>query len=170
MALGYTEPDPREDLSGLDVARKALILGRLLGFHGDLRDVAVESLVPESLRDVSLAEFVQRVGEMDTMWAERVEAARARGEVLRYRAIATRRSVRVGLVSVRTSSPLAALEGTDNQFAFTTGRYRENPLIITGPGAGPAVTAAGVLNDLLRLAESHEPRVVRRSRLLSSRT
>jgi aspartokinase/homoserine dehydrogenase 1 len=162
MTLGYTEPDPRDDLSGMDVARKALILGRLLGFHGDLDDVNVESLVPESLRDVPLSEFLSRLEEMDALWAERVDAARARGEVLRYRAIATRRSVRVGLVSVRTSSPLAALEGTDNQFAFTTTRYRENPLIITGPGAGPAVTAAGVLNDVLRLAESHEPRVVRR--------
>jgi aspartokinase/homoserine dehydrogenase 1 len=164
MELGYTEPDPRDDLSGMDVARKALILGRLLGFHGDLTDVAVESLVPESLRDGPLSEFLTRVREMDATWAGRVETARSRGEVLRYRAIATRRTVRVGLVSVRTNSPLAALEGTDNQFAFTTARYRENPLIITGPGAGPAVTAAGVLNDLLRLAESHEPRVVRRSR------
>jgi aspartokinase/homoserine dehydrogenase 1 len=162
MELGYTEPDPRDDLSGMDVARKALILGRLLGFPGDLDGVNVESLVPDALRDVALSEFLPRLEEMDAMWAERVDAARARGEVLRYRAIATRRSVRVGLVSVRTSSPLAALEGTDNQFAFTTTRYRENPLIITGPGAGPAVTAAGVLNDVLRLAESHEPRVVRR--------
>jgi aspartokinase/homoserine dehydrogenase 1 len=169
MELGYTEPDPRDDLSGMDVARKGLILGRLIGFHGDLSDVAVESLVPEPLREVPLAEFLARVQEMDAMWAERVTAARERGEVLRYRAIATRRNVRVGLVSVRTNSPLAALEGTDNQFAFTTTRYRENPLIITGPGAGPAVTAAGVLNDVLRLAESHEPRVVRRKEAAAPR-
>ena len=93
---------------------------------------------------------------MDVPWADRVAAARERGEVLRYRAVATRRSVRVGLVSVRTSSALAALAGTDNQFAFTTKRYRENPLIITGPGAGPAVTAGGVLNDVLRLAEARD--------------
>jgi len=152
MALGYTEPDPRDDLSGMDVARKALILGRLLGYRGELEDVRVESLVPEALRDVPLAEFLKRTGEMDAAWAERVGAARRRGSVLRYRATVTRRGVRVGVVEVKEGSSLASLSGTDNMFIFTTLRYRTNPLIITGPGAGAAVTAAGVLNDVLKLA------------------
>jgi aspartokinase/homoserine dehydrogenase 1 len=151
MAAGYTEPDPREDLSGMDVARKGLILGRLIGYAGELTDVAVESLVPESLRDAPLSEFLDQLETLDAAWAERVEAARARGEVLRYRAHATRGGVKVGLAGVPLGSSFAALDGTDNQFVFTTVRYRENPLVITGPGAGPTVTAAGVLNDLMRV-------------------
>ena len=99
-----------------------------------------------------LAEFLARTPEIDAEWARRVQQAREGGEVLRYRAIATRRSVRVGLVSVPVASPLGSLTGTDNQFVFTTQRYRENPLVIIGPGAGPAVTAQGVLNDILKLA------------------
>ena len=152
MTAGYTEPDPRDDLSGLDVARKALILGRLLGFQGEIQDVVIESLVPASLQDVPLADFMARLPEVDEEWSKRVEETRGRGEVLRYRARATSRQVAVRLVAVPVSSPLGSLQGTDNQFVFTTARYLANPLIITGPGAGPAVTAAGVLNDLLALS------------------
>jgi aspartokinase/homoserine dehydrogenase 1 len=152
MARGYTEPDPRDDLSGTDVARKALILARLLGFRGNLDDVAVESLVPPTLRDVPLDEFLARLGELDAPWAARVRAARAKGRVLRYRIRVTGRSIAVGLVAVAPTDPLGALSGTDNQFAFTTTRYRAQPLVITGPGAGAAVTATGVYGDLLRLA------------------
>jgi len=164
MSLGYTEPDPRDDLSGLDVGRKALILGRLLGFEGELEDVAIESLVPDELRDVALEDFLARMDSIDETWSRRVAEARAHSRVLRYRAFATARSVRVGLVAVPTASPLGSLAGTDNQFTFTTKRYRENPLIITGPGAGPAVTAAGVLNDLLKVAERREARWLRVAR------
>jgi aspartokinase/homoserine dehydrogenase 1 len=152
MAKHYTEPDPRDDLSGMDVARKALILGRLVGFPGELRDIEVESLVPKDARNIPLRKFLDRLEEWDEGWQRRLEAARKRGSVLRYRAIATRRRIRVGLVVVDASSPLASLNGTDNQFIFTTMRYKKNPLVITGPGAGPAVTAGGVLNDVLHLA------------------
>jgi aspartokinase/homoserine dehydrogenase 1 len=152
MELGYTEPDPRDDLSGADVARKALILGRLLGFEGELEDVEVESLVPADAAATPLADFLATLEKYDARWEERVAAARSRGAVLRYRATATSRSVTVGLVEVPAASALGALSGTDNQFAFTTARYDTNPLVITGPGAGPAVTAAGVLNDVLELA------------------
>jgi len=154
MQLGYTEPDPREDLSGRDVARKGLILGRLIGYVGELTDVAIESLVPANLRDVSLADFVEQLETLDQAWSERVRAATSKGEVLRYCANITRASVKVGLVGVPVGSLLGSLSGTDNQFVFTTTRYRDNPLVISGPGAGPAVTAAGVLNDLLRVVIS----------------
>jgi aspartokinase/homoserine dehydrogenase 1 len=152
MARGYTEPDPREDLSGMDVARKGLILGRLLGFTGELDDLKVESLVPPAFRALTRAEFVERLPELDAGWQRRVDKARADGNVLRYRVTVTRARVRVGVVAVGASSSLATLTGTDNQFTFTTRRYRTNPLVITGPGAGAAVTAAGVLNDVLKLA------------------
>src|SRR3989449_836580 len=154
IAKGYPEPDPREDLSGMDVARKALILGRLLGFPGELRDVAVESLVPKGAERLPLAEFLARLDQYDAPWTRRVALARQRGGVVRYRAIVTRRRIRVGLVVVDASSPMASLNGTDNQFIFTTMRYRKNPLVITGPGAGPAVTAGGILNDVLKLASA----------------
>ncbi|HXC24999.1 MAG TPA: aspartate kinase [Gemmatimonadaceae bacterium] len=152
MQLGYTEPDPRDDLSGADVARKGLILSRLLGFTGEFSDVRVESLVPADAATLSLQEFLDRLETYDVAWAERIEEARARGTVLRYRATATHAAVSVGLVEVAAGSSLGALGGTDNQFSFTTDRYDTNPLVITGPGAGPAVTAAGVLNDVLKLA------------------
>jgi aspartokinase/homoserine dehydrogenase 1 len=152
MAAGYTEPDPRDDLSGTDVARKALILARLLGFRGDLADVAVESLVPEALRAVPRDEFLARLDALDAPWEARLRAARAEGRVLRYRVRVTRRAIAVGLVAVAPSDPLGTLTGTDNQFAFTTARYRAQPLVVTGPGAGAAVTASGVYGDLLRLA------------------
>jgi aspartokinase/homoserine dehydrogenase 1 len=152
MRRGYTEPDPRDDLSGMDVARKALILGRLIGFSGELADVEVESLVPESLREVAPDAFLDRLPEVDAQWEQRIREARERGTVLRYRATVTKREARVGIAAVDGSSSLASLAGTDNHFSFTTRRYRANPLVITGPGAGAAVTAAGVLNDVLKLA------------------
>lgn len=152
MAKGYTEPDPRDDLSGMDVARKALILARLLGYPGELRRNAVESLVPKWARALSLDQFLQRLDELDPVWALRVEAAAAEGTVLRYVALVSPVKIAVGVRSVPATSPFAAIKGSDNQLVFTTGRYKNNPLVITGPGAGAEVTAAGVLNDILRLA------------------
>ena len=151
MARGYTEPDPRDDLCGLDVARKGIILARMLGYTGEMSDVSLESLVPEALRDVSPDEFLAKLSDCDADWEQRIADARDRGEVLRYRARATRGGVRVGLVSVPVGSALASLDGTDNLFVFTTARYRDRPLVVSGPGAGTEVTAAGVLGDVLRL-------------------
>jgi len=151
MELGYTEPDPRDDLSGADVGRKALILGRLLGFAGEPDDVAVESLVPAALRALPRDTFVKRLADMDADWAKRAATAKAKGATLRYVASVSKDKIAVGLQVVGRQSPFFGLKGTDNQVAFTTVRYRKNPLVITGPGAGPAVTAAGVLNDLMRL-------------------
>lgn len=152
IAAGYTEPDPRTDLSGLDVARKALILGRQIGFRGDLDVVKVESLVPEALRSVPLEEFLARTTELDAAVSARVEAATAGGKILRYRAHVTRKAISVGVAEVSARDPLGSLSGTDNQFTFTTSRYRERQLVITGPGAGASVTASGIQNDLLRLS------------------
>jgi len=155
MAKGYTEPDPRDDLKGLDVARKALILARLLGFPGELSDVELEPLIPPEVCDRPLPEFMGNLHQLDPWWDRRAAEARARGRVLRYLATVTARRVSVRLVAIDGSSGFAGLNGTDNQIAFTTKRYDErNPLIIKGPGAGPAVTAAGVLNDVLKLAGS----------------
>jgi aspartokinase/homoserine dehydrogenase 1 len=152
MRRGYTEPDPREDLSGMDVARKALILGRLLGFAWGIEDVEVESLVPRQARDLALEDFLDTLARYDAPWDARVRAARARGTLLRYVARVTSRRITVGLTSVPVASALGALRGTDNQVVFTTERYHTNPLVITGPGAGLEVTAAGVMNDIMRLA------------------
>jgi aspartokinase/homoserine dehydrogenase 1 len=152
MKKGYTEPDPRDDLSGMDVARKALILARLLGYPGELRRNAVESLVPQWARSISLKEFLERLEEVDPVWKRRMETAADKGAVLRYVALVTPARIAVGVRSVPTTSPFAGIKGSDNQLVFTTARYKTNPLVITGPGAGAEVTAAGVLNDILRLA------------------
>jgi aspartokinase/homoserine dehydrogenase 1 len=152
MSRGYTEPDPREDLSGMDVGRKALILARLLDYPGELSRAAVESLVPKWARGLALGDFIERLEELDAGWRRRVREAAADGMVLRYVATVTPTKIAVGLRAVPAASPLAAIKGSDNQLVFTTARYKSNPLVITGPGAGAEVTAAGVLNDILRLA------------------
>lgn len=152
MDAGYTEPDPREDLSGQDVARKALILGRLMGFRGEPASVVTESLVPADARALPLKQFLARLGQWDDHFAQKVRMAQQKGQVLRYIATITPRRLRVGLQAVGPDSPFAALRGSDNQIVFTTARYREHPLVVRGPGAGPMVTAAGVLNDVLALA------------------
>ncbi len=151
MVKGFTEPDPRDDLSGADVGRKALILGRLLGFSGEPSDVTVENLVPQEARSCAKEVFVADLERWDPIWHKRVAAARDRGRTLRYIAQVTRARIRVGLLEVNGTSPFASLHGTDNQIAFTTNRYRDRPLVITGAGAGPAVTAGGVLNDIIEL-------------------
>jgi aspartokinase/homoserine dehydrogenase 1 len=151
IAAGFTEPDPRVDLLGLDVARKALILARLLGYRGDVDEARVESLVPNALRSVPTAEFLARLGELDDAWIRRVTAARERGMMLCYRARVSRRSVQVGLVEARAPDGPNSDPGADNRFAFTTERYRAQPLVISGPGAGAAHTAGGVYSDLLRI-------------------
>src|SRR5919197_4966011 len=108
IAKGYPEPDPREDLAGLDVARKALILGRLLGFAGELEDIAVESLVPDGSDQLSRDEFLRRLEEYDELWVQRVAAAAARGGVLRYRAVGTPRRIPVGVVGGDAPNPTAS--------------------------------------------------------------
>jgi len=151
--LGFTEPDPRDDLSGTDVARKLIILGREIGLHLEMADVQVESLVPEALRDCSAAEFMARLDEVDGPMARLQAEAAAAGEVLRYvgRLTADGQAT-VGIQRLSREHPFAHLALTDNIVRFVTARYADNALIVQGPGAGPAVTAGGVFGDLLRLA------------------
>jgi aspartokinase/homoserine dehydrogenase 1 len=152
-AKGYTEPDPRDDLSGTDVARKAVILAREAGLGLELADIAVESLVPPALKDASVDEFLKRLPDFDAPMAERVVGAKRAGQVLRYVAAIDVRAgtAKVGLESFAPKHPFASISLTDNIVQFETGRYCDNPLIIRGPGAGPAVTAGGIFADLLRL-------------------
>lgn len=154
-ALGYTEPDPRDDLSGMDVARKLVILARELGLPLELSAVEVESLVPAPLAGVSTAEFLERIDEADAVMQARHAEAAARGEVLRYVArLEADGRARVALTALPGSHAFAHLALTDNVVAYRTARYHANPLIVQGPGAGPDVTAAGVFADLLRIAGS----------------
>ncbi len=152
---GFTEPDPRDDLSGTDVARKLVILGREIGLDLSLDDVEVESLVPESLESAGVDEFLESLDGVDAAMTDRLGRAAGKGQVLRYVAgLDERGHARVGLESLPDSHPFAHLALTDNVVAFTTDRYCDNPLIVQGPGAGPEVTAAGVFSDLLRIGQS----------------
>jgi len=150
VAKGYAEPDPREDLSGQDVLRKGLILARLLGYAGPAP--VAENLVPPALRRLPLARFLDRLGSLDEAWGKRVAAEAARDRVLRYVVVATARGVKASLGAVPRESALGGLQGTRNLLSFTTRRYRTEPLVVAGPGAGAEVTAAGLLNDIQSLA------------------
>ncbi len=155
MALGYTEPDPRDDLSGLDVARKLVILGRENGWELDLAQVQLESLVPPPLRDLPLAQFTTRLAELDGPMAEQLAVARGSGGALRYVArLEAGGKASVGLIALPAGHALTTTRPTDNVVQFTTRRYHDNPLVVQGPGAGPEVTAMGVFADLLRVAAS----------------
>lgn len=152
-ALGYTEPDPRDDLSGMDVARKLVILGREAGLALSLDDVQVQGLVPDALRDTDRDGFMAGLEALDAPMQAALDAARAKGCVLRYVARLERDgNARVALQELPADHAFAHLRLTDNCVQFTTRRYRDNPLVVQGPGAGPEVTAAGVFSDLLRLA------------------
>jgi aspartokinase/homoserine dehydrogenase 1 len=150
---GYTEPDPRDDLSGMDVARKLIILGREMGLELEMADVKVESLVPAALDQGSIDDFMSQLSKYDSTMNDRLETARARGKVLRYvgRLTADGKAT-VGVVELDTKHAFANIALTDNVVRFATRRYCDNPLIVQGPGAGPEVTAGGVFADLLRLA------------------
>lgn len=153
-AAGYTEPDPRDDLRGTDVARKLTILARELGWMLDLQDVEVESLVPAALESAEVDAFLSGLSAFDEPMRERVASAHARDHVLRYvaRLDVPGKRASVKLTELPRSHPFAHTRATDNIVQFTTRRYSVNPMIVQGPGAGPEVTAAGVFADLLRIA------------------
>ena len=151
-ALGYTEPDPRDDLGGIDVARKALILARGLDWRLDLADVEVEGLYPAGMDKLSVREFLDQLPALDGQFARQVEDAAAQGQTLRYAATVEDHRCRVGPVTVERDSPLGRLTGTDNLVEFHTRWYNPNPLVIQGRGAGADATAAAVLSDMIELA------------------
>ncbi len=159
--LGYTEPHPREDLSGMDVARKALILARELGYEIELEDVEIEPFVPmDVLNQDRLEDFFSSLEAHDPVITAKVESLKASGRILRYLAVIDSAAHKAGgpLVCVKPievdlAHPASRLRGSEAFIAFTSERYQRYPLIVQGAGAGGAVTAAGVLADTLTLAQ-----------------
>jgi len=151
--LGYTEPDPRDDLSGMDIVRKTVILAREVGYPVEVGDVPVKSLVPPHLVEVPVAEFMEQLSDIDEEMDGLLRNAQAENKMLKYvGSIDESGNCRVELKGYPMDHPFARITGSDNIVAFTTERYRQQPLVIQGPGAGPEVTAGGVFADLLRLA------------------
>lgn len=154
MQRGYTEPDPRIDLAGLDVARKALILARTIGWRLELHDLSVVSLVPPHLADLPLDAFLERLPELDAAFAGQAAAAGTQGSVLRYVAELRDGRAGVGLQAVPAESALGTLKGNDNLVAFETRYYPDQPLVLQGRGAGVDAAAAGVHADIIALAHA----------------
>ncbi|MEQ9569236.1 MAG: hypothetical protein RLN75_03515, partial [Longimicrobiales bacterium] len=151
-ARGFTEPDPRDDLSGTDVARKLVILGCEMGLAVELGDVEVESLVPPELDDVDVDGFLEGLRTVDDALERRRAEAAADDRVLRFvgRVDADGRA-RARIEALPADHPFTSIDLTDNVVRFVSDRYADNALVVRGPGAGPAVTAGGVFADLLRL-------------------
>ena len=155
MSLGYTEPDPRDDLSGLDVARKSLIIARELGILFELEQIQLSAMIPQRFFKMdSVPAFLNKLPQIDVRMSGLVRRTHSRGEVLRFLADISTEGCAVGLKSVAKDSPVGRLSGPDNILVFQTQRYSEHPLVIQGPGAGAGVTAAGVLSDILKIAKS----------------
>lgn len=151
-SLGYTEPDPRDDLGGMDVARKALILARTLGWRLELEDISVEAMFPPELASGSVADFMAALPQLDAAYRQKVALAAAAGKTLRYVASLAAGKASVGLQEVARESALGQLRGSDNLIAFHTDVYNQTPLVLQGRGAGVHGTAAGVLADIVALA------------------
>ncbi len=153
QAAGLTEPDPRDDLNGKDVARKVLILAREAGHRLELDDVQVESLLTEATQETPhVTDFFAKLADQDAHFEQQRAEAAARGERLRHAATLADGRAAVGLRAFGAEHPFYALSGSDNMIVFTTERYHERPLVIRGPGAGAEVTAAGVLAEVIGLS------------------
>lgn len=146
---GYSEPDPRDDLSGEDVARKFLILARTSGYTFERKQIRVDTLIPEKLISLSTNGFLEELPQYDGHWKSRNAQAVVNNRRLRYVGKFTPEGIEVGVEEVKSDSPLANLKGTDNLIQIYTKRYSESPIVIQGPGAGKEVTAAGVLGDII---------------------
>lgn len=158
MDKGFTEPDPREDLSGNDVARKLLILARELDLINEFSEINIQNLIPEPLTSINKNDFIQRLEELDTIY-QQTKTNQKEGHVLRYVGdlhgdlSKDKGMLDVQLISVPANSALGQLKGSDSIFEIYTESYGQNPIVIMGAGAGAAVTARGVFGDILRLSE-----------------
>jgi len=150
---GFTEPDPRDDLSGMDVARKLTILARELGQSIEIGDFPVQNLIAQELRELPVDEFLRELSNYDHEMLALYKQAKDEGKKLRYVARLTEQgAASVGLEKIAADAPFSNVSSTDNMVQFITDRYATNPLVIQGPGAGPEVTAGGVFGDILKLA------------------
>jgi bifunctional aspartokinase / homoserine dehydrogenase 1 len=152
--LGYTEPDPRDDLGGADVRRKLLILARETGLPLEAADVLIESILPKAAQDApNVDAFFAELEKADAHFEKMAADAAAEGKALRMVASLDKQTGKatIGLRAVDASHPFFGLSGSDNMIVFTTERYKERPLVVRGPGAGAAVTAAGVFAEVVRI-------------------
>lgn len=153
QAKGYTEPDPRDDLNGMDFARKMLILSREMGLETEPSDVEIVPILPEScLKAPDIEGFYAELEKANSHFETMKTKAEAAGEKLRYIGVLEGKKIRIAPESVNASHPFYGLEGSDNIIAFSTERYNQGPLVVKGPGAGPQVTAAGVYADIIKVA------------------
>lgn len=151
---GYSEPDPRDDLSGEDVARKFLILARTSGYKFERDEIQVDTLVPETLISLSTEEFLEKLPGYDDHWKSRNARVMINNQKLRYTGKFTANGIEVGVEEVKSESPLGGLKGTDNLIQIYTKRYSTSPIVVQGPGAGSDVTAAGVLSDVIDIGQN----------------
>jgi aspartokinase/homoserine dehydrogenase 1 len=151
---GYTEPDPRDDLSGMDVARKVLILARDAGVPLELEQIEITPILPAEAASWSVDEFMERLPSLDQHFATMIAKANSNDTRLFFGAQidCDKLTARIGIQPVALNHPFCSLTGADNIVAFTTARYHSNPLVVKGPGAGAEVTAAGVFADIIRAA------------------
>lgn len=150
---GYAEPDPRDDLSGEDVARKFLTLAREIGLQLEMEDLEIETLIPDPLKELDGETFLERLPEFDGYWKKRMDEALSKQKTLRYTGKLKDGKISIGVESLPINSPLGQLKGTDNMLRIFSSRYAKTPMIIQGAGAGREVTAAGVLNDILKITK-----------------
>jgi aspartokinase/homoserine dehydrogenase 1 len=152
---GYTEPDPRNDLNGMDFARKLLILAREIGKSIELEDIDLEPILPEACRKAETVQsFISELEKADPYFSDLCKKAHKKGKVLRYIALLNKNTTAIKLKAVNSTHPFYSLGGSDNIIAITTQRYRDNPLVFKGAGAGAEVTAAGVMADIFKIANS----------------
>ncbi len=150
--LGYTEPDPREDIGGADVRRKLIILARETGLALEAADVKIESILPKAAEEADSVEaFFKELEKSDDHFSKIAAKAAKEGKVLRMIASLDNGMASIGLKAVDSSHPFYSLSGSDNMIVFTTERYKERPLVVRGPGAGAEVTAAGVFAEIIRI-------------------
>ncbi|QJC35433.1 bifunctional aspartate kinase/homoserine dehydrogenase I [Enterobacteriaceae endosymbiont of Donacia proxima] len=151
--MGFTEPDPRIDLTGIDVARKLLILAREIGFNIELKDIIIESVISNELnKNSSIKEFFNSLSDIDNIYVKKIQIAKQNNKVLRYIGSIDEKGIcKVKVIQIDNNHPFFNIKNGENSFAFYTNYYQPYPLVLRGYGAGNNVTAAGVLTDLLHI-------------------